>query len=67
MTNRPKRGRDRIPKMQKRIFFEADVDEHRLQPHLDVFDAAFVNAPDNVPRAIALDVIFFEPSVLLAA
>jgi len=37
---RPKR----VPKMEKRIFVEADVDEHRLQTHLDVFNAAFVNA-----------------------
>ena len=50
--------------MEERIFLEADVDEHRLQPHLDVLNFSFVNAADNVPGGVALDVIFFEPPVL---
>ena len=57
------RGRDRIPEMEERIFFEADVDEHRLQPHLDVLNFAFVDAADNVAGAVSLDVIFFQPAV----
>jgi hypothetical protein len=50
--------------MEERVFLEADVDEHRLQPHLDVLDLPFVNAADDVPGGVPLDVIFFEPSVL---
>ncbi len=57
------RGGNRVPEMEERIFFEADVDEHRLQTHLDVLDFAFVNAADNVAGAVTLDVIFFEPAV----
>ena len=58
------RGRDRVPEMEEGIFLEADVDEHRLQPHLDVLDSSLVDAADNVTRGVALDVIFFEPAVL---
>src|SRR5205085_10286803 len=36
------RGRDRVPKMEERIFLEADVDEHRLQSHLDVLNFSLV-------------------------
>jgi hypothetical protein len=35
--------------MKERIFFEADVDKHRLQPHLDVFDFTLVDAAYDVP------------------
>src|SRR4029077_1961533 len=58
------RGRKRIPEMQERVFIKADVDEHRLQTHLDVLDPAFVNAADDVARAAALDAIFFQPAIL---
>ena len=37
------RGWDGIPEMEESIFLEADVDKHRLQPHLDIFDSAFVD------------------------
>src|SRR5262249_28752177 len=40
---------DGIPEMKERIFFEADVDKHRLQSHLDVFDFTLVNAAYDVP------------------
>ena len=50
--------------MEKGVFLEADVDEHRLQPHLDVLDLAFVDAAYNVPRAVPLDAVFFKPAVL---
>jgi hypothetical protein len=50
--------------MEERIFLEADVDEHRLQAVLDVFDAAFENAPDDVAIGFALDAVFLEHSVL---
>ena len=46
--------------MQKRIFLETDVHEHRLEPHLDVLDFALVNAADNVARAATLDAVFFQ-------
>src|SRR5438477_3158374 len=57
------RGRNSIPEMEESIFLEADVDEHRLQSHLDIFDSAFVDRANNVTRSIALDAIFFESSV----
>ena len=57
------RGRNGVPEMEERIFFEADVDEHRLQAHLDVLDFALVNAADDVARAVSLDAVFFEPAV----
>ena len=50
--------------MEKGILLEADVDEHRLQPHLDVLDLALVNAADNVTRGAALDAVFFELTIL---
>ena len=49
-----------IPKMQEGVFFEADVDEHRLQSHLDVLNFAFVDAPNNVARTVAFDAVFFQ-------
>ena len=58
------RGGNGVPKMEERIFFEADVHEHRLQTHLYVLNFAFVDAADNVPGGVALDVIFFQPPVL---
>ena len=56
-------GGNRVPKMEEGVFFEADVDKHRLQPHLDVLNFALVNAPDNVARGVTLDVVFFEAAV----
>ena len=53
-----------IPEMEKGVFLEADVDKHRLQSGLDVFDPPFVNAARDVAVALALDAIFFELSVL---
>src|SRR5436305_1532098 len=53
------RSRNRVPEMQERIFLEADVDEHRLQSHLDVLDLTLVDAPNDVPGAVPLDVVFF--------
>src|SRR4030095_2910985 len=55
---------NRVPKMQERIFFEADVNKHRLQTHLDVFDFTFVNAAYDVPRALTLDAEFLESATL---
>ncbi len=58
------RGGDRIPKMEEGIFLESDVDEHRLQTGLDVFDPSFVNASGDVAGAVALDAILLELAVL---
>src|SRR6185437_8894795 len=58
------RSRNCIPKMKERIFLEADVDEHRLQPHLDVFDFPLVNAADDIPRALTLYTVLLEPAIL---
>src|SRR5579864_6994193 len=41
-------GGKRVPKMEKRIFFETDIDEHGLEAHFDVLDPAFVKAADDV-------------------
>ena len=43
------RGGNGVPEMKERIFFEADVNKHRLQSHLDVFDFTLVNAAYDVP------------------
>jgi hypothetical protein len=50
--------------MKESIFFEADVDKHRLQTHLDVLDFTLVNAADDIPRAFALDAVFLQPAIL---
>ena len=53
-------GGNGIPEMKERIFLEADVDEHRLQSHLNVFDFTLVNAAYDVPRALPLNAVFFK-------
>ena len=58
------RGGDCVPKMEKSIFLETDVDKHRLQSHLDVLDSAFKDRANNITRSVALDAIFLESSVL---
>src|SRR4029077_16911343 len=58
------RSRNCIPKMKERIFLKADVDKHRLQPHLDVFDFTLINAADDIPRALTLDTVLLEPAIL---
>src|SRR5207302_10449872 len=58
-----KRGRNRIPKMQKRVLLESDVDKHRLQSHLDVSDFSLVDAADDIPRGATFDAIFLQPAV----
>ena len=50
--------------MQKRVFLEADVDEHRLQAHLDVLDFSLVDAADNIARGVTLDAVFFQSAIL---
>ena len=51
-------------KCRNAFFLEADVDEHRLQPHLDVLYPALVDTPDDVAGAVPLNVILFEPAIL---
>src|SRR5206468_11130278 len=58
------RGGNRIPKMEECVLFEADVNKHRLQTHLDVFDPALVNATYDVPSALTLDAVFLEAAAL---
>ena len=55
---------NRIPKMEERVLFEADVNKHRLQTHLDVFDFALVNAAYDVPRTLTLNTVFLEAATL---
>ena len=50
--------------MEERIFVQIDIDEHRLQSHLDVLDPALVNRADDLALAAALDAILFEPIIL---
>ena len=52
-----------VPVMQERVLLEADVHKHRLQTHLDVLNFAFVNAPNNVARGVALDAVFFQAAI----
>ena len=54
------RGRDGVPEVQEGVFFEADIDEHRLEPVLDVFYAAFKNAADDVAFGGPFDRVFLE-------
>src|SRR5207247_7879048 len=58
------RSRNCVPKVKERIFLEADVDKHRLQPHLDVFDFTLINAADDIPRAFTLDAVLLKPAIL---
>ena len=39
------RGGQGVPEMEEGVLLEADVDEHRLEAVLDVFDAALENEP----------------------
>ena len=50
--------------MEKGVFLEADVDKHGLEALLDVFHAPLVDGADDVAVRDALDVVFFELSVL---
>ena len=44
--------------MKERVLVETDVDEHRLEPLLDVLDASLEDATDDVLIAFALDGVF---------
>ena len=57
------RCRDGIPEMQEGVFFEADVHEHRLEAMLDVLDAAFENAADDVAFGGTFDGVFFKLAI----
>ena len=59
---RVERGGDRVPVMEKGVFIEADVDEHRLEAGLEVLDLALVDAAGNLAVAFALDGEFLEPA-----
>jgi hypothetical protein len=48
--------------MEKGVFIEADVDEHRLEARLEVLDLALVDAAGNLPVAFALDGEFLQPA-----
>ncbi len=58
------RGRNRVPEMEEGVFFEADVDKHRLEAGLDVLHPALVDAAGDVAGAVALDAIFLERAIL---
>ena len=58
------RSRNRVPKMKECVFFEADVDKHRLQAHLNVSNLALENAADDVSGALTFDAVFLQPAVL---
>ena len=53
-----------VPEMEEGVFFVANVHEHGLETVFNVANAAFENAAYDVPIVGALDVIFFEHSVL---
>jgi hypothetical protein len=50
--------------MKEGILFETYVDEHGFEALLDVADAAFINAADDVLSAGAFDGVFLQHSVL---
>jgi hypothetical protein len=50
--------------VEEGVFLEADVDEHGFEAVLDVFDAAFEDAVDDVAITLALDGIFLEAAIL---
>ena len=50
--------------MKECVFFEADVDKHRLQAHLNVSNLALENAADDVSGALTFDAVFLQPAVL---
>ena len=58
------RGGNGVPEMEEGIFFQADVDKHRLEAGLDIFDPALVDAAGDVAGAVAFNAIFLEPAVL---
>jgi hypothetical protein len=50
--------------VKERILLEADVDKHRLQSHLDVFNLTLVNAAYDVPCALTFNAILLEAAAL---
>jgi len=58
------RGGNGIPEVEEGVLLEADIDEHRLQPMLDVADLALENAADDVALAVALDGVLFQLAIL---
>ena len=59
-----KGGRNGVPKMEKGVFFKANVNEHRLEPMFDVADFPLENAPNYVSFTVALDGVFLKLTVL---
>ena len=58
------RGGDGVPEVKEGILVESDVDEHGLEALLDVTDAALEDAVDDARGADALDVVFFDHTVI---
>jgi hypothetical protein len=50
--------------VEEGVLVETDVDEHGLEALLDVADATFEDAVDDAGGADALDVVFFDGSVV---
>ena len=49
--------------MEEGVFFQSNVNEHGLETLLDVFDAAFEDAADDIVVAVSFDRVFFEDAV----
>ena len=50
--------------MEEGVLLKADIHEHGLEPLLDVLDAAFVNAADEMGAANSFDGVFLKHAVL---
>jgi hypothetical protein len=49
--------------MEERVLLETDVNEHRLQTMLDVFDFSFEDTSDDVSVGISFEIIFFKHTI----
>lgn len=53
-----------VPEVEEGVFLETNVDEHRVQPGLDVADDAFVDRADDALVVFSLHGVFLERAVL---
>lgn len=50
--------------MKEGIFFESDINEHRLDARFDIANLALVDAADDIAIGFAFDCVFLETVVL---
>ena len=49
--------------MEEGVFFQSNVNEHGFETLLDIFDAAFEDAADDIVVAVSFDRVLFEDAV----